>query len=104
MYSNVARFVASVGIRSRGHARDKGLQHSADSLRLSSLTEHAVASVWGTGLTLHVLAFSLGPKRVPHRTVYEKISRTPHRTKRPWTYHPRIGVRDALTEALAERA
>lgn len=79
MYSNVARFVVSVGTRRvRARVRDDDLRHDSDAPWLSFLIARAVASVRDPALTLHVFAVSLGPKRVPHRTVYEEVSHRPY--------------------------
>lgn len=74
MYSNVVRFVVSVGIR-RVRVRDEDLRHGADPPRLSCLTARTVASVCDAVLAMHVLALGLGPKRVPHKTVWRKSAR-----------------------------
>lgn len=74
MYSNVARFVVSVGIRrALVRACEENLLHDSDALILACLT--AAASVDDPAF---VFVSSLGPKRVPHRTVYADIRHTTH--------------------------
>ena len=68
MYSNVAMFVVSVGIR-RARARDEDLRPGDDTPRPSCLAVQTVASSCDAALTLQESVLGRGPNRVPHKTV-----------------------------------